>query len=252
MPDEGLPLNKMALSLIELQPTEVSRGHKAESFKKTLISMRKTINGLRHDAKNGIDKITDYCSDLRSEVQLATEAAIEEINEHNERIIATINNYEKESILKYHLNQTHRDEVYRTAQELETFHLKWSVYLKETQICDDLISKANGTAEVLSEKAERERLNLIKVVFKRGLLKFRTKSNRLEQKSLGSLYLEQNTEQYGFGCRSLAQSSKQFNWSVKRSACGMLSRNFYDISDPEQLHAFQNRKIEYSDDDDDD
>jgi len=190
MPDEGLPLNKMALQLASMKPTEVSRGRTAEGLKKTLRVMSQKITTLIYDSNNGIDKINEYYSNLRSDVQLAAEEVIQQINERNQNTIEIIDNHEKETIKAYQLSQAHKNQVKRTVEELEKFHLKWSKYLNQAQISDDLTTIVNREAEHLNKKAETEQLNLTKVIFKEGRLKFIKNSKKLEWTALGYLHLE--------------------------------------------------------------
>ena len=84
--------------------------------------MRIKIKILNNDVNNGIENIKEHYSDLRSDVQLATEEAIVQINEHNKKTIKTIDKHEKETIQAYLLNQAHKNEVYRILEELEVFH----------------------------------------------------------------------------------------------------------------------------------
>jgi hypothetical protein len=53
---------------------------------------------IEHGIDNSNDLINEYCMDLRSEVQLKTEQAIEQINKLNKEIIDQIDEYEKELI----------------------------------------------------------------------------------------------------------------------------------------------------------
>ena len=188
MPDEGLPVNKGLQALLSLQPDEVSRGPAAENLKESMSEMRKKVTALFFCINNGPDKVKDLCAQLRNDVQLATEQAIQQINLFNEEMIAEIDQYEKDAIRSYHPN---KEEANKTVKELESFQSKWQEYLKQSQLSHDQVLKANAEAAKLVERADDELFNLDSLLFSDGSLKFTKNPFKLEKKSLGSFELEE-------------------------------------------------------------
>jgi hypothetical protein len=60
---------------------------------------------LQFSVKNGIEKIKEECIKVKNHVQLVTDQAIQQINEHSDEFIEEINEYEKDSISDYKLNE---------------------------------------------------------------------------------------------------------------------------------------------------
>lgn len=188
MPDEGLPVVKLALNLLSLQPSEVYRSPSVEELKERLDTMRQKINALSFGINNGLDKIKDLFIKLRNEVQLATEQAIGQINELNCELIADINQFEKDTSKAYQPAEVNKEEAIKLVEELESFQSKWTRYLNQAKISHYEILKANHKAKQLIMKADREEIKLNSVVFSEGLLKFIKNPNKLDKPLVG--YLE--------------------------------------------------------------
>ena len=128
MPNEGFPINKALLNLMTEEPDEIYRSEMVESLKSNLNILRKQLNQIDSDMKNGPDKISDHCIELRRLVQLSTEEKILEINQMNETLIAQIDEYEKETITKY---QSIKNSL--KTFELDTLKNNLNKFIFETQ-----------------------------------------------------------------------------------------------------------------------
>ena len=78
---------------------------------------------------NGIDKITEFCIELRSNDQLATEEAIQMLNEHSDEFTNEIKQFEMDCVKSYQTNETDREELIETVKRIELFLEKWTPYL---------------------------------------------------------------------------------------------------------------------------
>ncbi len=190
MPDEGLPINKRLLALISMQPIGVYRGQAVEVLNENLDDMQKKITCLKFSLNNGIDKIKEFCIDLRSSVQMATEQAIEQLNEQSDELLNEINKFEKDCTKSYQTNEKTNEDALKTVKELELFLEKWNQYLEQPKISDKEILIANEEAILLKKKSEQELLNLSQQIFCGNSLKFIKNSNKLEKTVLGSLKFE--------------------------------------------------------------
>jgi hypothetical protein len=81
LPQDGFPVNKKVLKFLSLKPTEIYRSTAVEKLKEKLSIILKDISLLRFDVNNGIDTLKESCREIRNQVQLATEQAIQQINE---------------------------------------------------------------------------------------------------------------------------------------------------------------------------
>ncbi len=205
MPTEGLPLSKNLIDLISLRPTEVYRSKSVEELKDLLNEIQKKIISLVSCINNGVDKIKEKCIELRNQVQLATEQTIEQINEHCDQFIKEIDQFEKDTVKSYQLNENIKIEAIKKVKELETFHSGWTDYLQKSIINDQDILNAKLDASKLNEKAEEEKVNLESFIFNQGLLKFTKNTNKIEKTSLGCLEFDTLK-----GTKSSILSDKQF------------------------------------------
>jgi len=190
LPKKGLPINKRLSRILALKSKEVSRGEKAKKLKEHLDSTQEYINKFSCGIDNGIERIKELCLDLKNKVQLKTEEAVEQLNEHNKQMITEIEQFAKDSIKFYQANAKANNEFRKTKQELEEFNLKWNVYLKQTVISDEDVSEAIAQASELSLKAKKElaKLNeLDEFIFNGAEMKFERNENKLDRLVLGKL-----------------------------------------------------------------
>jgi len=154
MPKEGLPINKSLLEILLTQPVEVSRGEPAKLLSNSLIEIQKRITHLTNSIENGVDNLKENCFDLKSDVQLVTETAIQMINDFNEKFINKIDDYEKESTKACNENINNNKEFVQTLDKLKSFHNKWTNYLAMPQISDHIITETHKQADEMIKLAE--------------------------------------------------------------------------------------------------
>jgi len=188
MPEKGLPINKALLAFLSMQPSEIDRGRSIEELKEKLKILRTNITSLSFSATHAEDKIKGNCIELRNQVQLATELAIQQISVLNEEMINEINQFETYCIKSCQLNEEHVHKALKSAKESELFHSNWSQYLNKTKINDDEVAKACIEVTKLNEKVELEKINLESILCY-GFLKFIKNPNKFERLILGSFEL---------------------------------------------------------------
>jgi hypothetical protein len=150
--------------------------------------MKTKSKSLSFAAKNGSDFIKEYCLNLRNDVQLATEKFIQQINEYSDEFIKEINEYEGNCAKSYkETKQDIKDKFIDTANELEQFELKWSEYLKQIKVDDEVVLKAYNEAVNLNKRADGEQFNLEDLVLNEKVFKFETNVNKPSKSIFGSL-----------------------------------------------------------------
>jgi len=191
MPENGLPFNIAVQALLSIQPKEVYRSLAVETLKKTLEAVLKNKNLLQNACSNSIERIKELCIETRNEAQLASEQVIKQINDLNDHFIKEINQYQLETIKSYQSNKVDKEKIMTTINELDSFHSKWTEYLKQIKINDETILEANNEALRFNEKAIQELTNLDYFIFNKGLIKFtKNSNNKLEKSLLGSLNIQ--------------------------------------------------------------
>lgn len=183
MPDENLPVSESLLVLLSMQPNEVYRSKSVELFKDSLNDIYSKMNSINYGVNNGLDQIKEYCFDLRHEVQLTTEQSIQKIYGTNEKFIKKIDDYEKERIENFQINDQMKESFIKLIKELETFYYKWTKYLSQIKIDDQEIAEANEYAFQLIQKSNETKFKLDNLIFDGCLLKFES----MELNELGSL-----------------------------------------------------------------
>jgi len=160
IPEKGLPINKRLSEILALESKEVYRGEKVKKPKEYLKEIQEDINKLSSGIDNSVDIIKEVCLDRKNKVQLKTEEAIEQLNEHNKQMITEIEEFERNCIKSNQANEKTKNEFRKTKQELEEFNLKWNEYLKQIDISDQKISEAIARASELGMKAKQDLVKL--------------------------------------------------------------------------------------------
>jgi len=79
------------IEILSSKPNKVSRGKVFDSSIKLLDEIQKKYNFIKLGIKNSSDFVNENCFNLKSNVQLATEEVILQINWTNRRIWARVN-----------------------------------------------------------------------------------------------------------------------------------------------------------------
>jgi hypothetical protein len=185
MPKNGLPNNETLLEMLSVKPTSISRGKAYDLLKKSLNNIQKKKSQFKRGVENSTDLINDHCIELRSDVQLATEEIMLQVNDFSSKIIKEIDDYEKELIEFNKTNSVSLDEFNEIIKELESFHTINIKYLKQYKIDDHLLDKSNEEASNLIKKAELEFKKLKNVIFDGKILKFEKNSCKIDESILG-------------------------------------------------------------------
>lgn len=186
-PSYGFPTSETILNILSFKPNEIHRSDAAEALKTTLKEIQTKIEQIQFGINNGIDHIKDYCIDLRTEVYLATELAVQQINEMNEQFINKINQYEQDCIRSFQSKLKEREKFDELVEEMKQFHDEWSKYLRQFKISDNIIIEANEAAIKFNQLADEEKIKLDDFIFNKSHLKFEPNKLKLPISILGSI-----------------------------------------------------------------
>ncbi len=84
--------------MLSLKSNKISRGKTFDSLNDALIDLKKKKDQIKMLIDSLNDYIKEYCIDLKTDVKLAAEEAIQQIIDFNAEIIQEIDNYEKKCI----------------------------------------------------------------------------------------------------------------------------------------------------------
>lgn len=190
-PNDGFLTNFALLNLLSIQPINDESIEKLES---NLNIINKKIKEIKLASNNnGADFIQEYCIDLRTDVQLATELAIIQLNDFNDNFIRKINNYEKECISnlkeKQNDNDTFLNELIKFSQNAS------DLLLSNNKRIDylTLIMKTNEKAQEFINNAEIQKLKLENLIFNGKKLIFERNETKLKDLQIGSFLCENLT-----------------------------------------------------------
>jgi hypothetical protein len=182
---KGLPTIKPLLKILSMKLSKVSRGKAFDSLLKLLDEIEIKQRYFKLGIENSTDLVNTHCMDLRNDVQLTAEEAIQQINDLSGKIIEEIDEYEQKLIEYNKTNSKLLDEFNAIAKELETFYSAKKEYLKKNEVDEELVIKSNEEATNLIKKAELEIENLKDVIFDGKILKFEKNKDKINRSILG-------------------------------------------------------------------
>jgi hypothetical protein len=154
--------------------------------------MQKKTNFIRLGIENINDYVREHCMNLRSDVQLAAEEVILQVNEITTKIIEEIDEYEKERIEFNETNKESLEQFNKIAKEMESFHAIDTEFLKKYKVDYKIINKANEKSRNLIKKAEEEIQNLKEIIFDGKIFKFDKNNYKINKSILGSTKIINN------------------------------------------------------------
>jgi hypothetical protein len=182
-----LCISKPLLVMLSLKPNKISRGKTFDSLNDTLIDLKSKKDQIKLLIESPNDYLKQYCIDLKTDVQLATEEAIQQINDFNAEIIQDIDNYEKKCI-RSNINEKSLKKYNKIIQKLELFSANQNDYLKNTHDIDnDQVIRLNSTTNDLLHKTELDLIKLKDDIFGGNIYKFNRNILKLERSILGDV-----------------------------------------------------------------
>ena len=109
IPEEGFFLNQV-IDLLKVEPVQIERSEDYKQFELNLNEKRTLLVHLENFESECIDGLKVYLTEVKREIQLATEKEIQrkankqiidQINKSNEEFIDIIDNYEKKYIQEF-------------------------------------------------------------------------------------------------------------------------------------------------------
>ena len=130
------------------------------------------IDNLKFRLNNGSDEIREHSIQLRTEVMLETELAIQKIQNRSDELIKIIDKYEQNTIANFETEKTKYTNSKEFIDELEIFH-KTSLERSrnfETQNIELEIDEDKSFMDTLDERYRRENNSLETLIFDRKLM----------------------------------------------------------------------------------
>jgi hypothetical protein len=188
-PQNGFSKNINLAKLCEKKANKVSRSPLADALETQLDRLQSNMVKLAHENDLAEVKITEYCDELRNQVQLHLEELTESLKNQSLVLIQKIDDYENEAKLNF--DKTKNLTLDALLTESQEFHEKWADYLKQSKLNDQDLKLASNQADSLQNKLNKEIKFILNKVLDSKLLKF-TKSTPV----LGNLICDDTKQIY--------------------------------------------------------
>jgi hypothetical protein len=183
---DGFLSNLAILKLIKTKADQVYRNPSVEKLRSKLAKVTETCADLRDYFTNGTAEAREHCDELRSQVQLQTDILLEQVHRHNQRMLAEIDEYEKQCFSSFNSKSSnYQAESIKLFAEVDTFCTLNSNYLTRFKIDDKEIESSIQLAERHLTKIQDTYLNLGKIKLAGKLLVF--KQTQLDERTFGAL-----------------------------------------------------------------
>ena len=198
--DETMPKNEFKVNkeIVELflknaheNPLDVSsfrlRGPEASKLKQNLRSLENLVNKLIFEIENGNYLITENCKQLKSQIQLAKEERINEINKQYDALFLKIDSYEEMCKSKYKGMNEPGPQTTELIKIAKDSIQQQEAYLRRLTIDDEEIIANNSNLTVLKAQIEKKRNNIKRFMYGDQVMKF--EANKTHEEILGKLIL---------------------------------------------------------------
>ena len=228
LPKDGeFAKNKFIIKLLEKKPIEVKRGALGEQLKKSIITLTNKKEEFDNYLKSGDQKVSDYLSEIRTQIDLITETQIERLNKARDTLLEKLKQYQTECM---YIKRTNKIELLK---EFDEYNEKMSKYLKgndwnenyvneqikEAKNLVDLCSKAKEDFEneiFLNKKPSfipsKMTLNEAETI---GKLNFNKLGVIKNQNEFISEFLNQNTDQRLLWIKNIENFQTKVNFTEK-------------------------------------
>jgi len=132
------PVNKSLKNLMKTSPVE--------EFKQNLNKIESRKTKMENILLNGADRVREHCIDLRLDVDLATETAIQEIRNHRDTILKQINDYEAKTVGLIQIEVKERNVFKSSINSMDEFSKIWKSYLTRLKIDEKKVAMRNQVA----------------------------------------------------------------------------------------------------------
>ena len=154
LPKEGeFTKNKFILKQLEKKPIEVNRGALGELLKKSLNTLTDKKEELENYLKSGDQKVSDYLSEIRTQIDLITETQIERLNKARDTLLEKLKQYQTECMYS---KLTSKNDF--LLAKMDTLNENITKYLKGTDwnetYVNDQIKEAKNLVDLCSKAKE--------------------------------------------------------------------------------------------------
>jgi len=188
--DAEFPVNYHIQGLLQKFPVDIYRGDIIEKFKSNLKFIETGVRKMENDLKNSIDKVKEHFIEVRCDIDLATEAAIEQIKHHGNELIELANDYEKKTIASISsIDLKCKMEFEEQILQMHEFSSKNRDYLVKALISDNEVLERNKVALELKKNVDFQQRKLEALIFNKQKICFESNKKAIVMSCLGNIKL---------------------------------------------------------------
>ena len=153
------------------------------------------IDHLKFRLNNGTDEIKEYCIQLRIQVMLETELAIQKIQNRSEELIKIIDQYEQNSIINFETEKAKNSNSNEFIEELELLPKASTECSGNSEYQDNEIDQNKSLHHTLNEKFRKENNSIENLIFDRKLMFYPNKlvnPSKIDENLLGNFKFRKN------------------------------------------------------------
>jgi len=176
-------INEIITELIKIKPDEINRGSKVDKLKLNLKNIEFLNNKLEFDYESGMEAIIhDHCTEQKRLIQLVfeekknvkklSEIQIAELDSLHEKLIDSVNLYEKESIKLYSSKKEYKQNIKSIIDKTNKMLAYWYSFTQEYYIYEDEINQIIKLTQISKLELAQELKNIKKEIFNNKMIMF--------------------------------------------------------------------------------
>jgi hypothetical protein len=184
LPKEGeFAKNKFIIKLLEKKPIEVKRGALGEQLKKSIITLTDKKEELENYLKSGDQIVSDYLSEIRTQIDIITETQIERLNKARESLLDKLKQYQTDCMNNY--KPTNKTEF---ITQIDLFNEKMRRYLNGADWNEKNVNEWIKEGKNLVDLCSKAKVNFENEIFLNKKPRFNPSTITLnEAESIGKL-----------------------------------------------------------------
>lgn len=185
--DEYFPLNMSLVSLLKEKPMEFLHDELEERLKLSLDKNSKLMWKLEKNfSNNGVDRVKEYCDEVKSVIKEVKNQKIESINKMHESLVNKVDLFQTECIKRLASSfidfQVHKDEL---LMEVKQFEAQWRECFQQHNLDKLQVKEAIEIGMKLHHKLENKLKELDRVILNNRTCEFHKNCHNLYEDILG-------------------------------------------------------------------
>lgn len=166
------PKNVFIMKLLAKKSHEIGRGKLSEELKLKLKEINDKSEKLEQACKGSTQLIADYCFELRTQIDLATETLHDKLNKYREEFLKKLKNYELDCLAGTR-DEKFKDELDEFLKVIDQFNEAMTDHLKSVNLDESFIKKGITKADGYSKTLDVKLTSIDKRIFMNRKPKFK-------------------------------------------------------------------------------